>query len=65
MLVLLDLSVAFDTIDHNNMFCILEKYIGFCGNVIKLIKSYFSYRTQRVQIDNFCLTLLIILMFHE
>ena len=52
MLVLLDLSVAFDTIDHDNLFCILEKYVGICGNALKLIKSYFSNRTQRVQIDN-------------
>ena len=34
------------------MFCILEKYICICGNALKLIKSYFSNRTQRVQIDN-------------
>ena len=27
MLVLLDLTVAFDTIDHDNLFCILEKYV--------------------------------------
>ena len=52
MLVLLDLSAAFDNIDHANLFCILEKYVGICGNALKLIKSYFSNRTQRVQIDN-------------
>ena len=52
MLVLLDLSAAFDTIEHDNLFCILEKYVGICGNALKLIKSYFSNRTQRVQIDN-------------
>ena len=40
MLVLLDLSAAFDTIDHDNLFCILEKYVGICGNTLKLIKSY-------------------------
>ena len=34
------------------MFCILEKYVGICGNALKLIKSYFSNRTQHVQIDN-------------
>ena len=51
MLVLLDLSAAFDTIDHDNLFCILEKYVRICGNALKLIKSYFSNRTQRVQID--------------
>ena len=51
MLVLLDLSAAFDTIDHDNLLCILEKYVGICGNTLKLIKLYFSNRTQRVQID--------------
>ena len=52
MLVLLDLSASFDIIDHDNLFCILQKYVGICGNALKLIKSYFSNRTQRVQIDN-------------
>ena len=52
MLVLLDLSSDFDTIDHDNLFCILEKNVKVCGNPLKLIKSYFSNRTQRVQIDN-------------
>ena len=30
MLILLYLSAAFDTIDHDNRFCILEKYVGIC-----------------------------------
>ena len=47
-LVLLDLSAAFDTIDHDNLFYI----VGICGNSLKLIKSYFSNHTQCVQIDN-------------
>ena len=33
-------------------FCILENSVGICGNALKLIKSYFSNRTQRVQIDD-------------
>ena len=51
MLVLLDLSAAFDTIDHVILFEILVKYVGFRGKALDLIKSYFSDRTQRVQID--------------
>ena len=39
MLVLLDLSADFDTIDHDNLFCILGKYVGICGNALKQIKS--------------------------
>ena len=50
-LVLLDLSAAFDTIDHDNLFYILEKYVGIGGSAIRLIRSYFSNRTQRVQND--------------
>ena len=50
-LVLLDLFDAFDTIDHDNLFYILEKYVRFGGSVLLLIRSYFSDRTQRVQID--------------
>ena len=29
----------------------MAKYVGIYGNALKLIKSYFSNRTQRVQID--------------
>ena len=50
-LVLQDLSAAFDTIDHANLFYILEKYVGTGGSALRLIRSYFSDRTQRVQID--------------
>ena len=50
-LVLLDLSAAFDTIDHDNLFYILGKYVGIGGSALRLIRSYFSDRTQRVQID--------------
>ena len=50
-LVILDLSAAFDTIDHDNLFYILEKYARIGGSALRLIRSYFSDRTQRVQID--------------
>ena len=52
LLVLLDLSAAFDTIDCLILFDILKMYIGFDGNALKLIMSYFSDCTQRVQIDD-------------
>ena len=35
-LVLLDLSAAFDTIDHDILFVILEKYIGITGSALQL-----------------------------
>ena len=41
-----------DNFQSAYLFCILEKYVGICGNALILIKSYFSNRTQRVQIDN-------------
>ena len=34
------------------MITFFEKYVGICGNALKQIKSYFSNRTQRVQIDD-------------
>ena len=50
-LVLLDLSAAFNTMDNDNLFNILEKYVGIGGSALRLIRSYFCDRTQRVQID--------------
>ena len=49
-LVLLDLSAAFDTIDLDTLFELLEKYVEITGNALQFIKSYFSGRTQRVVI---------------
>ena len=49
-LVLLDLSAAFDTIDHDNLFYILEKYVGIGGSALPPNSTYFCDRTQRLQI---------------
>ena len=37
-LVLLDLSAAFDPIDHDTLFVILDKYIGITGSALQLLK---------------------------
>ena len=50
-LVLLDLSAAFDTIDHSNLFDILKKYVGITGDALQFIKSYFSDRSQSTRIE--------------
>ena len=51
MLVLLDLSAAFDTIDHNILINRLEKRYGITGNALRWFKSYLTGRTQSVNIN--------------
>ena len=51
-LVLLDVSSAFDTIDHSNLFTVLGKHVGICDDALNLIVSYLSDRKQQVRIDN-------------
>ena len=51
-LVLLDLSAVFGTIDHSNLFDILEKYVGITGDALQFIKSYFSDRSQSTRIES-------------
>ena len=52
-LTLLDLSAAFDTVDHNLLLLFLENTIGVKGNALKWIKSYLGGRYQCVSIDGF------------
>ena len=51
ILVLLDLSAAFDVIDHNVLFTRMELLLGIRGMPLQWFKSYLAARTQRVHID--------------
>ena len=50
MIVFFDLTTSLDTIDHDNLFCIIGKYVRMWGNALRLIKLYISNRIQCVQI---------------
>ena len=50
-LTLLDLSAAFDTIDHSTLLERLHVHFGISGTVFQWFKSYIANRQQRVHID--------------
>ena len=51
VMVFLDLSAAFDTIDINKLLTILEDEIGLGGTALKWCESFLTNRTQRVKIN--------------
>ena len=50
-LVLLDLSAAFNTIDHSILFNCLQHWYDIDGVVLKWVQSYLISRKQRIRID--------------
>jgi hypothetical protein len=51
-MLFLDLSAAFDTVDHSILLNRLHNKFGISGNALKWFRSYLSNRCQFVSIDN-------------
>ena len=51
LLVLLDLSSAFDTIDHAIMLDILQHDFGITGSALKWFESFLCQRKQRILVN--------------
>ena len=52
VIIFIDLSAAFDTIDVDKLLEIMYEEIGVGGTVLKWFRSFLEGRTQRVKIDN-------------
>ena len=52
MLVLLDLSAAFDTIDNTILVKRLESYFGVRGSALEWLRSYMNDRSMSISLDN-------------
>ena len=52
-LTLLDLSAAFETIDHTILLMGLGNWFGVSGKALDWFKSYLTGRSQRIKLGNF------------
>ena len=52
IVLLIDLSAAFDTVDISKLLNILQEDIGIKGTALQWLKSFLTGRTQRVKIEN-------------
>ena len=52
VIILLDQSAAFDTVDHGKLIDKLEHNFGIQGNALLMLKSYLEHRTFSVDINN-------------
>ena len=52
IIIFLDLSAAFDTIDHNKLLQIMHDELGIGGTALEWFRSFLVGRTQRVKIEN-------------
>lgn len=50
ILVLLDLTTAFDTVDHNILLSWLQPIAGICGSLLDWFRSYLVDRTMSVSL---------------
>ena len=53
MLTMLDLSAAFDTLDHDILIQRLSFTFGLSDNVLNWFKSYLCDRQQKIKIENY------------
>ena len=54
LLILLDLSAAFDTIDRNLLLSLLQSDFGVIGSALQWVRSFLSERQQRVVVGQSC-----------
>ena len=51
VIVFLDLSAAFDTIDHEKLLSIMSEELGITGTALEWFRSFITGRTQQVRIN--------------